>query len=67
MGSTVSKIKFSLIYLFRTEVFKKKFYSIVSEDEMYDNIDNTKPMNREIVAEYLVMDYGDDDLIFVHE
>ena len=45
----------------------KKFYYIVSEDEMYDNIDNTKPMNREIVAEYLVMDYGDDDLIFVHE
>ena len=34
---------------------------------MYDNIDNTKPMNRENVAEYLVMDYGDDDLIFVHE
>ena len=44
----------------------KKFYYIVSEEEMDDNVEDTKPMDREIVAEYLVMDYGDDELTYYY-
>lgn len=44
----------------------KKFYHIVSESEMYNNIGYTRPMEREIVAEYLVMDYGDGDLSYYY-
>ena len=36
-----------------------KHYDIIGADEMYDNISDVKPINRELVAEYLYM--VDDD------
>ena len=44
----------------------KKFYDIVSEDEMYDDVEETKPMDREIVAEDLIMDFGNGDLTYYY-
>lgn len=38
----------------------QKYYYIVSEDEFYDDIEETAPMNRDIVSEYLLM-YDDCD------
>ena len=43
------------------EVTKKhKFFSIVGEDEFYDDVEETKPIDREVVAEYL-LSIDDDD------
>lgn len=39
---------------------KRKFFSIVAEDEFYDDVEKTKPINRELVAEY-VLTIDDDD------
>ena len=34
----------------------RKFFDIVGEDEFYDDVDETLPIDRDIVAEYLLQD-----------
>ena len=35
---------------------KHKFFTYVGEDEMFDDVDETKPINRDLVAEYIAFD-----------
>lgn len=36
--------------------FAHKFFDVVGEDEFYDDVDETFPLDRDIVAEYLLQD-----------
>lgn len=49
------------------EVSKKhKFFSIVGEDEFYDDVEETKPIDREVVAEHILA-VDDDDYYYFKE
>ena len=43
---------------------KHKFFSIVAEDEFYDDVEKTKPIDRDLVAEY-VLTVDDDDYYYL--
>ena len=44
-----------------------KFYFIVSEDEYYEDVDATTPINRDLVAEYILIDEDIDDAEFYYK